>query len=95
MKKKIELNNHQYDSLPIPIDKENVETLLRHIWIELFLEKSNVASLDKVSFSKQEDNIIINFDTHTSDWVSTYYKRTQYKLEKIGVVKEQKNKSLD
>ena len=58
MKKKIELNNHQYDSLPIPIDKENVETLLRHIWIELFKE-SNVTSLDKVSFSKQEDNIII------------------------------------
>ena len=94
MTKKIELNNHQYDSLPIPIDKENVETLLRHIWIELFKE-SNVTSLDKVSFSKQEDNIIINFDTHTSDWVSTYHKRTQYKLEKIGVVKEQKNKSLD
>ena len=95
-KKTIELNYHCPNHTR-SIDKENVETLLRHLWIELG-SQGNGEFLDKVSWGHTDKNnvynITTNIDTYVKDWVSTYYKRTQYKFEEVGVVKESKNKPI-
>jgi hypothetical protein len=96
-KKTIELN-YYCPNITRPIDKENVETLLRHLWVELS-SLGNATFLNKVSYEHTDKdnvhNLTINFDTQVSDWVSTHYRRNQYKFQKVGVVKESKDKPLE